>query len=87
LQKNDNNILDLLVCENNDLFLKYFKEDLKVLIQNQPQIFSCKIPNNIPKDFFVNHVCATFVETVRWWIENGMKEDAEKLLAYFLAVI
>ena len=31
LQKNDNNILDLLSCQNNELFLRYFKDELVVL--------------------------------------------------------
>ena len=87
LQKNDNNILDLLVCENNALFLRYFKENLKLLIQHQPQMFNDKMPPNIPTDFFINHICATFVETVRWWIENGMREDPETLFSYFLMII
>jgi AcrR family transcriptional regulator len=87
LHKNDNNILDLLVCENNDLFLRYFKDNLRLLIQNQPQIFEDKKPPNIPTDFFTNHICATFVETVRWWIDNGMRENPETLFSYFLMVI
>ena len=39
LQKNDNKILDLLGCENNELFLRYFKENLKELIKNHPDLF------------------------------------------------
>lgn len=86
LQRNDNNILDLLACENNEVFLRYFKENLKLLIQKQPQLFGHKKEREIPDDYWINHVSATFVETVRWWIDNGMKESPEKLSEYFLAV-
>ena len=39
LQKNDNRILDLLACENNELFLQYFKDNLKNMIKKNPPLF------------------------------------------------
>ena len=36
LQKNDNHILDLLSCQNNSLFLGYFKAELKKLAGDRP---------------------------------------------------
>ena len=87
LQKNDNNILELLACENNELFLRYFKENLKILIKKQPQIFENKKEKELPDDYWINHVSSTFVETVIWWLNSGMKESPETLSDYFLAVI
>ena len=87
LQKNDNNILKLLACENNELFLRYFKENLKELIQKQSQIFENKKHCELPNDYWINHVAATFVETVKWWIDNGTKESPETLSQYFISVI
>ena len=87
LQKNDNHILDLLAGENNDLFLRYFKENLRILIQKQPQIFEKKRSDALPDDFWINHVSTTFVETVRWWLAGGMRQSPEELSAYFSAVI
>ena len=87
LQKNDNNILELLSCENNELFLRYFKENLKVLVQKQPHIFGEKKDDKIPDAYWMNHISVTFVETIKWWIDNGMKEDSETLCKYFTAVL
>jgi len=87
LQSNDHNLLKLLSCENNELFLQYFKEDLKLLIANQAPIFAAKKPKNLPDSFWINHISSTFLETLRWWIENGMKESPETLASYFLAII
>jgi len=86
-QKNDNNILDLLACENNELFLRYFKEDLKKLIQSQRHIFDSKKAESLPDEYWTNHIAATFVETVRWWIADGMKESPETIADYFETVI
>ena len=35
LQKNDNKILDLLSSKNNDLFLRYFKNNLVKLVKEK----------------------------------------------------
>ena len=83
LQKNDNKILDLLSCENNELFLRYFKENLKELIKNHPNLFGGEKPRGLPDDYWINHISVTFVETVRWWIHNGMKEEPQMLADYF----
>lgn len=87
LQKNDNNILALLYCEDNEMFLRYFKENLKRLIEKNPQLFKNERNGALPHDFIVNHVASTFVETVKWWVDNGMKETPETLAEYFSAVI
>ena len=87
LQKNDNNILDLLSCQNNELFLHYFKTNLKRLVISQLPLFQARKCNKLPDSFWISHIASTLVETVRWWIENGMKETPEQLLGYFNATI
>ncbi|MBR5871145.1 MAG: TetR/AcrR family transcriptional regulator [Clostridia bacterium] len=87
LQKNDNNILDLLGCENNELFLRYFKENLKELINSLPHLFGGKKPGELPADYWSNHISVTFVELIRWWLQNGMKENPQTLTNYFYAAI
>ena len=87
LQKNDNKILDLLGCENNELFLRYFKENLKALIKNHPHLFGGEKPNKLPDDYWTNHISATFVETIIWWLHNGKKETSQMLANYFYMVV
>lgn len=87
LQKNDNNILKLLSCQNNELFLGYFKSNLIQLIKNERYLFDSEKNKKVPENFWINHVCATFVETTRWWVENGMKESPETLTEYFTNVL
>ena len=87
LQKNDNNILDLLSCSNNELFLRYFKTGLVNLVDNSIDVFEIFKESEVPKDYFVNHIACTFVETVRWWIENKMKQTPEEITKYFMIAI
>ena len=87
LQKNDNNVLRLLSCKNNELVLGYFKENLKKLFEEYLYLFDDKKSQEVPKDLWLNHVASTFVQTITWWIENGKKEDAETLSNYFFNLI
>lgn len=84
LKNNDNNILKLLSCPNNELFLGYFKENLKELMKNQTLIR--KKREDIPDSYWLHYICAVFVETVRWWIEGGMKETPEQIAEYFMNI-
>ncbi len=87
LQKNDNRLLDLLACENNELFLRYFKENLIRLIKKRPHLFGGEKPRELPDDYWINHIAATFVETISWWLRNGMNESPQMLANYFYTAI
>ena len=87
LQRNDNNILMLLVSQNNDIFLRCFKKHLRILIEDQFSLFETAKCKDLPRDFLINHISSSFVEAIRWWLENGMKESSEELAKYFLKSI
>ncbi len=83
LEKNDNNILSLLSCSDNEMFLRYFKTGFVSLIDRLVKI---KDNSQLPRDFVVNHIACSFVETVRWWIDNKMQCSPEEINSYFLKV-
>ena len=84
IEKNDNNILLLLSGRNNEIFLRYFKENLHKLVESQLKNLDLQKYEDLPKSFIINHISAVFVETVRWWVDNGMKESPETINSYFL---
>lgn len=87
LKKNDNHLLDLLSCRNNDLFLQYFKKGLTEVIESQTTCLTKKEWSQLPEAFVVSHISSTFVETVNWWLKNGLKESPEEIHSYFTALI
>lgn len=87
LQENDRNILGLLSCESNELFLRYFKNSLSELVRTQFVAQHQKTNSHIPQDFLINHISGSFVEMVLWWIKGRMKQPPQELDAYFRAVI
>ncbi|MBQ3252561.1 MAG: TetR/AcrR family transcriptional regulator [Oscillospiraceae bacterium] len=87
LLKNDNHILELLSCQNNSLFLQYFKEHLKTLVTQQLPLFEARKSDTLPESFWIDHICSTFVETLRWWVDNGMIQSPETITQYFYLAV
>lgn len=87
LQENDRNILELLSSENNEIFMKYFKTNLRTLIVTQYAEKGLLKSAALPEDYLVNHIASSFVETIDWWVSREMKEAPETITEYFLSVI
>ena len=87
LQENDRHILELLTSQNNEIFLRYFKSNLKTLILTQYANKGLLKNHGLPTDYMVNHIAAAFVETVDWWLSRKMQETPEEITGYFLAAV
>lgn len=83
LQNNDNRILELISCKSNEIFLSYFKSSLRRLVIDQSALFEARKSPKLPDELWTEHIVSTFVETVRWWAANGMKESPEVIAEYF----
>ena len=87
LQRNDNHVLELLSCRNDALFLDYFREELKNLVKSQLSQFAGRKSPELPEDFWIDHIAATFVAVVRWWVENGATQSPEEITRYFFLAV
>lgn len=87
LQENDRNILELLSSQNNEIFLRYFKSNLKKLIISQYADKGLLKKSKLPEDYLINHISSSFVETVDWWLSKNMKDSPEDITEYFLLAI
>lgn len=87
LQKNDNNILSLLSCQNNGSFLEYFRSNIEALVESHLSLFESRKSKELPLPFWKNHIVSTLVETIKWWISSGTKESPELITRYFFTLI
>ncbi len=87
LGNNDNHVTELLVSQNNALFIGYFQDELRSLMANQDDLMNRDRFKNLPKDYVINHVTSAFVATINWWIDGGMKPAPETVYGYFLTAI
>lgn len=83
LEENDHNILTLLSCDSCGMFVRYFKDQMYILIEKEFD-FSGK---SLPKDFIINQISSAFLEMIHWWIKNGKQETPEQLDSYFNEII
>ena len=87
LMKNDNHILKLLSCENNELFFGCFTEQLKEIVKSQLSLFEKRKSEKLPEAFWVDHIASVFVQTLRFWVEHGKSESPETLTEYFYLAV
>lgn len=87
IQRNDNHILELLSCESNELFLRYFKEELSGFIKAHLHLFQRYKAELLPESYWIHHIAATFVNTVAWWLSHKAKETPEVMTKYFFLAI
>ena len=89
LKENDNNILKLLSGEGSELFLRFFKNGMKRVVQQQ--YLGDRQPaedlTRPPEDFVINHIAGSFIEMVYWWIDGGMVYTPEQMDRFFQRVI
>lgn len=87
LHNNDNNILLLLSSQNNELFMKYFRNNLETLIQRHSDLFESPKRGNLPDSLWNEYIVSAFTATLKWWINNGMKESPKVITSYFLQTV
>ena len=86
LKVNDRNIIELLTSQNNEIFLRYFKCNLKKLIITQYANKGLINYNNLPQDYVINHIASSFVETVEWWLKDNNDKSPQEITEYFLTI-
>jgi hypothetical protein len=83
LKDSKRDIKGILSCESGELFLSVLKTYLE-------QLFTGFIANGsldgVPKEYVVNHLAGSFVETVKWWMQNDLAQSPKELTRYFFTV-
>lgn len=84
LQSNDHQILRLL-CGGQELFVQYFRAGLEEMAAQhlpKPERFS-----DLPDRLWQGYVTSTFIETLRWWADNGLQETPEAITGCFYSLL
>ena len=83
IRESQNDLSGILLSDSSELFLRYFKDHLRIMFSAYIDTFHA----DVPKDFLLNHLVGSFSETVTWWIKEGMRTSPEDIAKYFLSVI
>ena len=76
------NLSGILLSDSGELFMGYFKEQLKRMFGDHlPELNS-----GVPRDFALEHLSGSFAETVRWYLREGMRTSPEMTAKYFMSM-
>lgn len=87
LREHGRTMLVLLTCESGELFQHYFHAYFNELVTQHILNGTIRKKTGIPEEFLLYHISGSFVNLVRWWLENNMKQSPEEIADYFTAVI
>ncbi len=73
-------------CESADLFWRYFQSQFRILIEKSGA-GDLAAEKKVPEDYYVNYYCSAYIESVKWWFQNGLEITPEELASYFKRVI
>lgn len=82
LKEQQTDIVSLLSGESSDIFMRYFKLYLEQLFSE----YELSSALYIPKDFITNHYASSFAEAVKWWVNENMNSEPEKIVEYYIAL-
>ena len=83
LRENKNNLKGILGGESGELFLHYLKQYLYDLFERYQEEFN----SMIPKDFLLQHLAASFAETVKWWMTEDTKHSPEEVARFYMVML
>lgn len=73
-------------CESADLFWRYFQSLFRILMKKSGA-GNLAAEKKVPEDYYVNYYYSAYIESVKWWFQNGLKVTPEELASYFKRVI
>ena len=83
LRENKNNLRGILGGKSGELFLHYLKQYLYDLFERYQEEFNPMIP----KDFLLQHLAASFAETVKWWMTEDAKHNPEDVARFYMLMV
>lgn len=87
MKDDEKNLHGLLGSENSDLFWNYIRQQFSRFIKNYILNVRTEKSSHIPDELLNSHIAGSFIELVKWWMKNGMKESPEELEKYFEMLI
>lgn len=86
LSENRRNMLGILKCESSGIFLTIFREYLNRRLV--PRIMENRgKKDGAYEDFLVDFISGSFVNMVRWWVDNDMEQSPTEMAEYYLKAV
>lgn len=86
IKENKKVITGIFFSEGMDTFEEFCKQYFSNILEEHLLGKYDEKSTGIPKDYLVNHVIGSFMETIRWWSKNNMKQSPQEIAGYFIKI-
>ena len=83
LREHKRDVSGLLSSDSGELFVQYMKKYISTLFESHIGDFK----SEVPQDFLINHLTGAFIQTIHWWVNEGMQSSPEQTAHYFMSVV
>ncbi len=73
----------ILSCDSDAILIDYFGKYLRAVFADVLHVSE----RTIPVDYLLNHRVNSFIDTVKWWLDNKKDYTPEQIIDFYLAVI
>ncbi|MEE1227589.1 MAG: TetR/AcrR family transcriptional regulator [Lachnospiraceae bacterium] len=87
ISKPRRSIIHILSTENRYLFIGYFKEGVRDMIEEITSKNGDIRASRLPDDYIVDCLAINFVETMQWWFASGQNESIQELSQYYNTIV
>lgn len=79
-------IMGIFSSEGMDVFVEFCRQYFSNVIEQYILRDYDEKSSGIPKSYLVNYVIGSFMETIRWWTKNDMKQSPQEIANYFVRI-
>ena len=83
LKDNNKNLRGLLKSDSSEILFGYIRKYLNELFSKYLDEFNTEIP----VDFLLHHLSGSFIETIRWWMDQETDYSPYQVASFFMAAI
>ena len=83
LNERRSDLTGILASESGELFLRYYREYLNDLFSR----YIDKFRLDVPADYMLNHLVASFAETTKWWMTTDNSYSPENIALFYMKMI
>lgn len=86
IKENKKVITGIFSSEGMDVFVEFCKQYFSTFLEVHLLSGYDEKSTGIPKDYLVNYLIGTFMESIRWWAKNDMKQSSQEIAGYFVKI-
>lgn len=86
IKDNKKVIKGIFSSEGMDVFVEFCRQYFSTVLEMHLLKGYDEKSTGIPKDYLDHYLIGTFMETIRWWAKNDMKQSPQEIAGYYIKI-